>query len=389
MKYLAFIVFSGTFILLSGCGADGVVIGDPGGPTVRTTPIPHYILPSDNALGFINVSLIPLTPPVELGPGHDLWALWFDEGQSSDNPSVAIPPATDWEEALTTGWIAPGGTTPTGPPGPTWPWFGATPPPPPPLPGPARTDVQTWVLSIVNQHFFRDVDGSALPGTIIYESVPFTSHLISIVDERTQTTPGFVTGGSPYGIGEQNQLIDPAATVGTGNNGYTQVLGPVSNIVNFAYDGGNGNPVGSIIGVCFVEAFGINAHIESNVGRVATVPHPIVGGTAITDTDAGILVRRFVDLWVQVAFSNGAVDQDDGGLFAYYLAVIAAHVIGNGVGLANSTFALPIGTISNQDDIMNRSVVLDMSALIAAGKQFQFVSTDHFTLASTLPGQFR
>ena len=359
MKRLAFIVFSGTFILLSGCGDDGVVIGNPGGPTVRTTAIPHYALPSDNAAGFVDTALIMGTP-VELGAGNDLWALWFDEGQSTDNPGAL----NDWEQALTTD-LTPGGT-----------W-------------PGRVNVQMWTLSIVNQHFFRDVDGSALPGTITYEAVDFTSHPVSIVDETGQATAGFVGTGSPYGIGEQNQLIDPVAVIGTGNNGYTQVKGPISNIVNFAYDGGTGNPGGSILGVCFVEGFGLNAHIESNVGRVTTVPNPNSAGAPIVDTDAGILVKRFVDRWIVLTAANAVIDQDDGALFAYYMAAVAAHVIGNGVGLANSTFSLPIGTISDQDDIMNRSVVLDMSALIVAGKQFQFVSTDHFTMKTTLPGQFR
>ncbi len=373
MKRLAFIIFTGTFFVLSGCGDDGVIIGNPGGPTVRTTPIPHYVLPSDSAAGFVDATLITGTPG-ELGAGNDLWALWFDEGTSTDNASVAVPPLTDWEEALTTDLT----------PGAAWPGPGTAGVPPTP-----RSNVARWTLSVVNQHFFRDVDGSALAGTITYEGLDFTSHPISIVDEIGQGTAGFVAGGSPYGIGEQNELIDAAATVGTGSNNYTQINISTSNIVNFAYDGGTGNPGGSILGVCFVEAFGQNSHIESNVGRVTTVPNPIAAGAPITNTDAGILVKRFVGRWLQVTAANAGIDQDDGALFAYYMAAVAAHVIGNGVGLANSTFALPIGTVSNQDDIMNRNVVLDMSALIVAGKQFQFVSTDHFRMKTTLPGQFR
>lgn len=363
MKLLALTVFTGTFCLLSGCGSDGVVIGSSSGPGVRTTPITHYALPSDDAAGFVDTALITGTPS-ELGAGNDLWALWFDEGESLDNGSGT----NDWEEALTT-VLSPGGT-----------W-------------PGQALVQTWTLSIANQHFFRDVDGSALAGTITYEGNSYTSHPVSIVDEGAQATAGFVqdfaAAGSMYLAGEQNEIISGTATIGTGVNGYTQVQGPISNIVNFAYDGGTGSPGGSVLGVCFVESFGQNTHIESNVGLVSSVPNPISGSAAITGTEGGILMKRFVDRWKLVAAGNAAIPVDDGSLFSYYLAAVTAHVIGNGVGLSNSTFSLPIGVVSDQDDIMNRRVILDMSALIAAGKQFQFVSSDHTVLNTTLPGPNR
>jgi hypothetical protein len=119
------------------------------------------------------------------------------------------------------------------------------------------------------------------------------------------------------------------------------------------------------------------------------VPAPpyFAGGGQIL-AGGGVYHKRYSDNWQQTTSGqNSLIDIDDGVQYSYYLACVGNHLIGYGIGMIDSAFALP-GVINNQEDIMNQSVVLDMTAFIAAGKEFNFVVEDLLRMQDVVNGDF-
>jgi hypothetical protein len=158
-----------------------------------------------------------------------------------------------------------------------------------------------------------------------------------------------------------------------------------------------------LLGAGWRENLGENKCIETSAGALVNVPVPdyFGGGGPITCT-GGIYMIRFSNNWQQTTGgTNSTVNINDGVTYSYFLAVIANHLIGHGLGLTASAFALP-SAVTKQEHIMTTSVVYDLTAFIAAGKLFQFQLGDLLILQdvatgtfnnpgpdSTLPGTFR
>ena len=132
-----------------------------------------------------------------------------------------------------------------------------------------------------------------------------------------------------------------------------------------------------------------NTHIETNAGQLQKVPVPdYFGGGGGIDAGGGVYMGRFSDMLQLVTSGpNAKVNSEDNVTYSYYLSAIGVHVIGYGVGLIDSSFALP-GVVNNQEDMMNLAVVFDLSAFVAAGKQFQFVVEDVLRMQDVLNGTF-
>lgn len=372
MKRIAFLLAAGGMLLLSGCGSDGIVFNGQAQIEqfpVRKIPVVHYQLPSEvpvtgGGAGFVldETTMIALTGATftQLGPaGFDLWAMSLTSTPCTDNDGACGPPPAlnidDLEYAFTNYKT----------PGPGWKGFPV---------------VEAYTLSFQNQWFLRGVDGTALtsavPGQapVIYEGRGFGSMPISI-HEIAQAT-GFsqtLSFGTPYAA--QQEIGDPL-TFDAFN--VPRVATPVNNIVEFQW-GGNGTPSG-LLAAGWHEPPATNTHIESNLFSLQSCPAPdYFGGGSGINTDGGVYLKAFVDMWLlatgAATGTQGSISPDDTLICSYYLAAIGCHVIGYGIGLVDSSFAVP-GVVNNQDDIMNLAVVFDLSAFIAAGKQFQFVVED-------------
>lgn len=365
-------------LLLAGCNADGLEFNGAQQVEqfpVRKTPVVHYQLPSEvpaaGGAGYVvdEQTMINLTGAtfVEQGPaGHDLWAMTMSSGVCTDNPSPLCS-IIDWVWAHTDsqqgGAIAHGAA-----------WK-----------GPAV--IEAYVLSFQNQWFLRGLDGQPLVPAVAgqapvkYEGYDFASMAISI-HESAQAVSPFSTASSP----SQQEIGDPA-TVDANN--IPRIATPVNNVVQFQWNGATANPPPGLQAVGWHELPAENTHIETNRGIMTRVPVPdYFGGGSGIDTGGGVYMQRFVAMWEQITGGTSSlISRDDNVLYSYYLAVIGNHVIGYGIGLVDSSFASP-GAINDQEDIMNQSVALDLSALVAAGKQFQFVTEDLLRMQDVVNGTF-
>jgi hypothetical protein len=388
MRRVAALIAVGVVGLLAGCGSDGIIFNGlrqveqfP----VRKTPIVHYNLPSemtdpvtgDNWVDvtlFTSLNIMPGTFTEQATPGHDLWAQDFyttcTDNPTCPPPNVPIPdfiyttenykvPGASWPDAsVTSSGIAP------------------------------SIYIGAWTLSLQHQWFLREINGSVIVPTVVgnppvqYESVSFSSMAISIV-ERAQA----VTGGTQLSVAGQQEAI-PAGPTSIGANGIEQIVVPASNFLDFAFNG-EGAPAG-LLAAAWREKPAENKHIETNFRALQGVPVPdYFGGGGPITAGGGVYHQRFSDNWQQTtAGTNSTIDIDDGVNYSYYLAAVGNHLIGYGLGMVDSAFALP-GVVNNQEDIMNLSVVLDMTAFIAAGKEFQFVVEDLLRLQDTVNGDWQ
>ncbi len=398
MKRIVGLFAAGTLTLLAGCGSDGIVFNGQKQVEqfpVRKTPIVHYNLPSEvpdaiTGLLAVDVTLLPTDPsaatfPQRTSPGHDLWAMNMF-GACSDNPTCRTPAEVpDWpytHDSYKT-------------PGAGWPHPSINTAPPNP---PANVYLGAWVLSLQNQWFLRDVNGSPLSSVIPteppvrYESLSFSSMAISIheVSAATGYTP--LLGASPPSAPQQ-EVGDPL-TVGANN--VQRIAVPVNNVMSYGFNG-NGAPAG-LLAAGWREAPAQNISIETDLSsfpgsdvyiRLVGVPVPdYFGGGGPIDCGGGVYMQRFVDNWVQTTSGTAStINVNDGIQYSYYLAAVGNHIIGYGVGLIDSAFALP-GVVNNQEDLMNISVIFDMTAFIAAGKKFQFVAEDLLRMQDTVNGTF-
>ncbi|MHC4840974.1 MAG: hypothetical protein ACYTDT_08490 [Planctomycetota bacterium] len=388
MKSLAATIAIGTFLLLMGCSSDGIVFNGVKQVQqfpVRKTPIVHYNLPSevidpvtgDASVDFATIQNLTTASFAELAaPGHDLWPIFQNSnGDCTDNPTCATPaPVPDWIYTLLSD-LSPGGNWPH----PLVAAQGQT----------AGLDfISAWSISFQNQWFFRDVDGAVLTPAVVgqapvqYESVQFSSHAISLHEVVNMTVPK-----SGLAAPAQREAIDAAATPAVGANGELQINTPASNIVNFIY-GGSGAPAG-LTAAGMQEASGVNIHVEDAYGVVNSMPVPDyfgAGGTILAG--GGVYHGDFMQQWLATTSGTASViSRDDGVIYSYYLGAISAHLVGYGVGLVDSSFALP-GAVNDQESIMNLSIVLDLTAFIAAGKEMNFVVEDHLRMQDTVNGDF-
>ncbi|MCB9932425.1 MAG: hypothetical protein H6841_03295 [Planctomycetes bacterium] len=387
MKRVAVLIAVGVVGLVAGCGSDGIVfngVKQVDQFPIRKTPIVHYNLPSEvtdpvtgdhsvDVTAFTSINLAPATFTEQATPGHDLWAEEF-YATCTDNPTCP-PPNTPVPDFIYT-------TQQYKPPGADWPDPTVTSLGPPP-----SFFIGAWTLSLQHQWFLRDVDGTALAPAMVgnppvqYESVSFSSMAISIVEATQQTTPG-----TQLPVPGQQEAI-PAGPTGVGANGIEQIVVPASNFLDFAFNG-EGAPAG-LLGAAWRESPAQNKHIETSYRVLQGVPAPdYFGGGGPITSGGGLYHKRFSDHWQQTTGgANSTIDMDDGVNYSYYLAAVGNHLIGYGLGLVDSSFALP-GVINNQEDIMNLSVILDMTAFIAAGKEFQFVVEDLLRLQDTVNGDW-
>ena len=394
MKRVALLLAGGIVGLLAGCGSDGIVFNGVQQVEqfpVRKTPIVHYNLPSEvidpvtgdasvDVTTFLNITSASFIE--QSSPGHDLWAMNMFVG-CTDNPTCSTPaPIPDWIYTHDI-YKTPGGGWPDP----------AVHQAPFPQPAPAaNTYIAAWTLSIQNQWFLRDVDGSALtaavPGNppVTYESVQFSSMAISIHEVAQAASPfSPLTQQNPAVFDQQETTVNNPP--GTGANGVVRVNPPVNNLLEWQYNG-VGAPQG-LLAASWRESPSENRHIETSFGVLQGCPVPdYFGGGGPIDTGGGVYMQRFSDNWQQTTGGTGStISPDDGVIYSYYLAIIGNHLIGYGVGLVDSAFALP-GVINNQEDIMNISVVFDMTAFIAAGKEFNFVVEDLLRMQDTVNGDF-
>lgn len=392
--------------LLAGCGDGGIEFNGlkqveqfP----VRKTPIVHYNLPAeviDPLTGAASVDVTQFTTinlqytdfTEQASPGHDLWCMSMYAGLPgatwpawTDNPTM--PPGPPGIAADTIDWIW--ATMSHKIPGANWPDATVT------STGiPAHRYIAAWTLSLQNQWFLREVNGSAIVPPVVgnppvvYEGLQFSSMKISIVEGSTATT-----NVSTLAVRGQREAISVGPTF-PGVNGVEQIVVPASNVVAYSFNGsvipavGPGAP-GGLLGASWQEPPAENLFIEDAFGMLQGVPAPpyFAGGGTI-QAGGGVYHKRFSDQWQQT--TSGATSQiniNDGVQYSYYLAVVGNHLVGYGLGLVDSAFALP-GAINNQEDIMSQSVVLDMTAFIAAGKEFNFIKEDLLRMQDVANGDF-
>ncbi|MCA8913132.1 MAG: hypothetical protein KDB82_15635 [Planctomycetes bacterium] len=365
---------------------------------VRKTPIVHYNLPSeviDPVTGDASIDVNTFTGllwnafPELPAPGNDLWAMNMFNG-CTDNPTCPTPaPVPDWHYTHDI-YKSPGG----GWPDPSVTTAAAPPPGPPTTSGPEAYEfIATWTLSLQNQWFLRDVNGAvltaAVPGNapVQYESVEFASMPISIHEVSAITVypvSPLLSASPPVAAQQETTANTPP---GTGSNNIVRVNPPMHNILEWQYDG-VGAPAG-LLAAAWHESPAENTHIETNIGTLQGVPVPdYFGGGGPIDAGGGVYMKRFSDNWQQTTAGTGStISIDDGVTYSYYLAAIGNHLIGYGVGLVDSAFALP-GVVNNQEDLMNISVIFDMTAFIASGKEFQFVVEDLLRMQDTVNGDW-
>jgi hypothetical protein len=395
MKRVAVLAAFGILGLLAGCNADGIEFNGVKQVEqfpVRKTPIVHYNLPSeviDPITGdasvdvnvFVGLTWNSFTEPASPA-GFDLWSMNMFVG-CTDNPTCPTPaPVPDWEYTHDT-YKSPGGG---------WPDPAVQQAPFPQPSPPANEYIAAWTLSLQNQWFLRDVNGAALTPAVAgqapvqYESVDFASMPISIV-EIANATQQFspLLGASPPVAAQQETTTN--SPPGTGANGVVRINPPAENILEWQYDG-VGAPSG-LLAAAWHESPAENTHIESNIGSLQGVPVPdYFGGGGPINAGGGVYMKRFSDNWQQTTAGTGStISIDDGVIYSYYLAAVGNHLIGYGVGLADSAFALP-GVVNNQEDLMNISVIFDMTAFIASGKEFQFVVEDLLRMQDTVNGDW-
>jgi hypothetical protein len=302
-----------------------------------------------------------------------------------------------------------GGYTPAGltgsfvwPPGGGWPHaqYIASLPPGTPV-GTVDHFIGGWIMSIMHQWFLRDPLGAEIPAPpngqppVPIESVGFSSMLVSIHEWAaiTSSSSSLLTSTPPAGA--QQATGDP----GTGPNGKPRVQPPINNVISFTYGGDTLAPIG-LLGMGWQEKWAVNDHIETNASsrpnsnaRITMngVPVPdYFGGGSVPSTASGgggLFTKRFIDAWWQTTDGNPVVPIDDGLVFSYYAAVVGCHLMGYGVGLIDSSFTSP-GVITNQEDIMAQSAILDMTAFIAAEKEFQFVTEDLMRMQDVVNGDW-
>jgi len=383
--------------LLAGCGDGGIEFNglkDVKQFPVRETPIVHYNLPSEvtdpvtgdhsvDVTQFTTINLQYTDFTEQASPGHDLWCMSMYAGLPgkawpgwTDNPTMPPGPPIadrlDWEYALVTTKV----------PGANWPDATVT------STGiPGHEYIAAWTLSLQNQWFLREVNGSAIVPAVVgnppvtYEGVQFSSMKISIVEGTVGTT-----NVSLLTVPAQREAITVGPTL-PGVNGVEQIVVPASNAVDYAYNG-QGAPAG-LLGASWQEPPAQNIFIEYSVSPLQGVPAPpyFAGGGPIL-AGGGVYHRRFSAQWQQTTSGvTSLININDGVQYSYYLAVVGNHLIGYGLGLLDSSFALP-GVIDNQEDIMSQSVVLDMTAFISAGKEFNFVKEDLLRMQDVANGDF-
>ncbi|MCC6464900.1 MAG: hypothetical protein IT463_06115 [Planctomycetes bacterium] len=407
MKRARTILAAGTLVFLAGCSSDGIVFNGQQQVDqfpIRKTPITHYKLPIENINPVTGVAEIDFTQwtsysggaglmythfPERTSPGHDLWAMIM-LGSCSDNPTCRTPSEVkDWPYTHDT-YKAPGASWPQGP-GRTL-NKGTT---------ASNLFLAGWVLSFQNQWFLRGIDGAALTAAlptdppVRYESVEFASMAISIHETSAATGTYFspLLSQTPP-VSPQQEVGDPTTT---GANGVLRIQVPANNAVSYGYNG-NGAPAG-LMAAGWREPPAQNLNIEYDLSTVLAsssaitlqgVPVPdYFGGGGPINAGGGVYMKRFSDNWQQTTSGQAStVSIDDGVLYSYYMAAIGNHVIGYGLGLMDSSFALP-GVVNDQESIMNISVVFDMTAFIAAGKNFQFVVEDLLRMQDTVSGTWQ
>ncbi len=406
MKRVVAMFAVGTFFVLLGCSSDGIEFNGQAEVQqfpVRTTPIIHYNLPTeiidlvtgDASLDWQPYVNIDDTTFTELGIGYDNWGMVMTSYQCADNPTCRTPAETpDWQ------FMFNGGYTPAGLTGNiVWPPGGGWPHPQIQTGGTVDHVIAGWIMSIMNQWFLRDPVGADIPAPpngqppVPIESVGFSSMLISIHEVAAATSGFSALLGNVPPAGAQQETGDP----GTGLNGKPRVQPPINNVISFTYGDDALAPVG-LLGMAWQEAWAQNDHVETNVSSVSNVrvimngvPVPdYFGGGSVPSTTSGgggVFTKRMIDAWWQTTDGNPIVPIDNGLIFSYYSAVIGCHLIGYGVGLIDSSFTSP-GVITDQEDIMAQSAVLDMTAFIAAEKEFQFVTEDLMRMQDVVNGDW-
>ncbi len=381
MKYerVLMMVAASSMLVLAGCGSNGIEFNGAQQVEqfpVRKIPVVHYQLPSEvpgpGGVGYVidETTIINLTGAtfVEQGPaGHDLWAMIMSSGPCTDNPTCPPPntPIPDWPYTHDT-YKTPGSG-----------WKG-------------QAVIEAYCLSFQNQWFLRGLDGQPLTAAVMgqapvqYEGYGFASMPISIHERTQANSPFSQTLGFTPPYAAQQEIGDPATYDA---NNVPRVATPVNNQVQFQY-AGVGAPTG-LQAAGWHEKWAENTHIETNAGQLQRCPVPdYFGGGSGIDTGGGVYMKFYSDMWQLVTSGpNAKVSSEDNVLYSYFLAAIGEHVIGYGIGLIDSSFALP-GVVNNQEDMMNQAIVFDLSAFVAAGKQFQFVSEDLLRLQDVVNGTF-
>jgi hypothetical protein len=391
----------GTLAIVAGCSADGIIFNGEGQIEqfpIRSTPVVHYNLPSEvfdpgrnrMVLDINSFDGIAVGTFIERSPGYDLWPQFFTTFSCSDNPTCGTPaPVADFPFSMA--------VTIPGENGPIWPPSGDFPHPSiTTSTTPASVFIAAWTLSLMNQWFLRDVNGSALqppfPGAapVTYESVRFGSMPISI-HEAAAANVGY---SSTFQDSPPRSLHQETGDPNTfGANGHRRVQTPLSNGITWAYEGGGAPP--SIAGLGWREAPAQNTHIEVNTSTpgpggngmlmMANVPAP--GGGSL-NFGGGVYTIRYVILWAQITDGNSVIQTNDGMTFSYYLGAIGCQLMGYGLGLrAHSGFTA--GAFDKQDDIMNQSIMQDMSFLLAPGHQLQFVVEDLLRMQDVSGGDWQ
>ena len=379
MKRVIMMAAASSMLLLAGCNADGLEFNGAQQVEqfpVRKTPVVHYQLPSEvpaaGGAGYVidEQTMINLTGAtfVEQGPaGFDLWGMVMSSGGCTDNPTCNTPaPNPDWNNYTHDVYKTPG-------PG----WKG-------------QAVIEAYTLSFQNQWFLRGLDGQALVPAVAgqapvkYEGYDFASLPISIHEVAQAVSPFSQTLGFTPAYVAQQEIGDPA-TVDANN--VPRVQTPVNNVVQYQFNG-VGAPSG-LQAAAWHEKPAENTHIETNASQMQRCPVPdYFGGGGGIDTGGGVYMGRYSDMWQLVTSGpNAKVNSEDNVLYSYYLAAIGVHLVGYGVGLIDSSFALP-GVVNNQEDMMNLAVVFDLSAFVAAGKQFQFVAEDLLRMQDVVNGTF-
>lgn len=407
-RLLVVAIFPGMLLglMTSGCGDEGVEFNGVGivdqGLQPRSEPVDHLPLPSEfqdldnswhvdvDAFNSINLTYDTFQEPSP-PEGYDLWLVSMYPGlpgvgwgSATDNPSVPVP---DWIYTLE--------LYPEGPGGASWPDASVS-----SSGTPAHEFIAAWMLSMQNQWFLRDVDGSERSAPIDFDGVQFASMAISIV-EGSQGVTNMSTLANPA----QREAIESPPEA-TGVNGVEQIVVPASNVMDMAFgDPAAGTRPEGLMLAAWREEGGENIFIEANLAMMDRCPVPDYwGGESGMDVLGGVFHKRFADSWSQTTSgATSTLKTDDGVNYAYFLAAITNHAIGYGVGLVNSTFARP-SAVNNfeEEDIMNGNVNYDCTAFIAAGMRFNFTTDDLQRLQdtangdymnpgpnSTLPGTFR
>ncbi|MBK9975516.1 MAG: hypothetical protein IPP14_12165 [Planctomycetes bacterium] len=381
MKF-AFPSFLALACLIAGCGSNGITFNgqkDLSQLDIRKTPVVHYNLPSEtpdpvtgdpvlDITKWTGINLVWQTFTEQPSPGNDLWPQAMDPA----NPMGAWTFVHDQYKTPGAGWPHPSINT--------------TPPNPS-----AAENIAAWTLSLQNQWFLRDINGAVLASVVpnqapvTYESAGYASMPISI-HELSQGTAGLsplLQANPPTSA--QQEVGDPATF---GANGLPRVLAPIANVLQWIATP-NAAPAG-LIGTAWREPPGQNLSIETNAGTLVGVPVPdYFGGGGPISADGGVYMTRFSDNWQQTTAGQASTTNiNDGVTYSYYLSVIGCHLMGYGLGLQAGAFALP-AAITNEEHIMNTSVIFDLTAFIATGKKFQFLGSDLLKMQDVVSGTWQ